>query len=439
MDSDNTASQANLNASTVTWWSRPRRARTLRIIRIVLPLAAGAGAAIAFSWATHAGDSTSARLAWWAKGVGAGLVAGALVAIALQGLGLRAALHESVLAFTGDVPSRSNLIAAGRRRRKLRAATESCISGLSAGNPTRILPDVAAVTLGREAKNLRDRIRRQRLDGVLDLMGRSAGVGAMDLPMLHSAARTADVQRLAVSSGRLAPKLTATETFCAVASLNPRLAALPSGMYDVAVAFTELTTGHATGREVRLRTALGIIDDGESSTYQSSSVNLLRDVSYPALNALVPSSRAASTRQAALVLGGLVSAVGVAAVAMRIPGTAARIGTPSASGNRTLGNTQPVDVVVSPKSAKLVLHTDKAITRPGTPVIVNVIDNDEGGVLGASVVLIGDPAAMKSNGDGTVTFTPQNGAPGQQTFVYRACNAAEVCDVGVVEIDVRLG
>ena len=95
-------------------------------------------------------------------------------------------------------------------------------------------------------------------------------------------------------------------------------------------------------------------------------------------------------------------------------------------------------VVVTP-TTKLVLRSDKAITKVGTPVIVDVFGNDEGTPVASSLILMGDPKALKANPDGTVTFTPQNGAPGVQTFVYRACNAADACDLGVVEIDVRIG
>ena len=422
----------------ITWWSRPRRARLLRTLHLVLPLIAAAGAAIVMSWLTHSGDSANDRLIWWARCIGAAVAAGALVALASKGLNIRASLHESVLAFPADAPSRSNLVAAGRRRRKLRTATESCIEGLATGMTTHILPDVAAITLGRETKNFRDRVRRQRLDGVLDLMARSAGVGSMDLPMLHTAARTADVQRLAVSSGRLTPKLTATETFCAIASLNPKLAALPSGVYDVAVAFTELTTGHATGREVRLRTALGIIDDGEATTYQTSAVSLLRNISYPALNALVPSRRSTSTRKTLLALGGAVAAAGIATVSMRLPGSNPRLVSGAPEDGQTLGNTQPVGAIVTP-GGKLLLRTDKAVSTNGAPVTVNLINNDDGKPIPSSIVLVGDPKALKANPDGTATFTPQNGAPGIQTFVYRACNASNTCELGVVEVEVKIG
>jgi lysophospholipase L1-like esterase len=69
---------------------------------------------------------------------------------------------------------------------------------------------------------------------------------------------------------------------------------------------------------------------------------------------------------------------------------------------------------------------DAAVTTEGSPVIVNVISNDtdDGGIDASSVSIVSSPAngTAVPNGNGTVTYTPDFGFTGTDTFTYRVAD-----------------
>jgi lysophospholipase L1-like esterase len=70
---------------------------------------------------------------------------------------------------------------------------------------------------------------------------------------------------------------------------------------------------------------------------------------------------------------------------------------------------------------------DTAATTEGAPVTINVISNDtDDGGIDAATVTIGTPPAhgtVVSNGNGTVTYTPDFGFTGPDTFTYTVADA----------------
>ena len=70
-----------------------------------------------------------------------------------------------------------------------------------------------------------------------------------------------------------------------------------------------------------------------------------------------------------------------------------------------------------------VANNDTATTNENAPVDINVIANDtdsDGTIDPATVVITGNPAngAAAANANGTVTYTPDNGFDGTDTFTY---------------------
>jgi CshA-type fibril repeat protein len=84
--------------------------------------------------------------------------------------------------------------------------------------------------------------------------------------------------------------------------------------------------------------------------------------------------------------------------------------------------TQTVTVTVNPAGVD-----DVATTPTNTPVVIPVLAND--GTIGLTVTLVTDPphGRVVINPDGTVTYTPDTGFSGTDTFTYTACDAANQC------------
>lgn len=81
------------------------------------------------------------------------------------------------------------------------------------------------------------------------------------------------------------------------------------------------------------------------------------------------------------------------------------------------------DVGNLPPAAK----DDSAVTAMNTPVSINVISNDidDGGVVAATLTIVTTPAngTVISNGNGTVTYTPNAGFTGVDTFKYTVADS----------------
>ncbi len=95
-------------------------------------------------------------------------------------------------------------------------------------------------------------------------------------------------------------------------------------------------------------------------------------------------------------------------------------------------------------TANLVASNDFENAQVNTPVIVNVISNDVIGKPNPSSVTIGGGLVQPTNGiiinnlDGTITYTPNPGFIGIDTFEYQVCSIEDslVCDVALVTVTV---
>jgi hypothetical protein len=94
--------------------------------------------------------------------------------------------------------------------------------------------------------------------------------------------------------------------------------------------------------------------------------------------------------------------------------------------------TQTVTVTVTPVGVD-----DTASTPSNTPVNVDVLDNDPSGPsLEVTEVTNGDRGVVTIEDDGTVTYTPDPGFSGVDTFTYTACDDAEQCVTQSVTVTV---
>lgn len=102
-------------------------------------------------------------------------------------------------------------------------------------------------------------------------------------------------------------------------------------------------------------------------------------------------------------------------------------------------STAVVTVTVSPVNDPPIANEDTASTLVDTPVTTDVLVNDsdvDGDTL--TVGTLGSPAngTVTDNGDGTVTYTPNAGFTGSDTFTYEACDPAGLCSESVVNVEV---
>jgi uncharacterized repeat protein (TIGR01451 family) len=119
------------------------------------------------------------------------------------------------------------------------------------------------------------------------------------------------------------------------------------------------------------------------------------------------------------------------------------------AGNPTSTGTPAMDVgyVMEPKCLQqlIVANDEYEVTQPSTPVIIGVSANDNGFLCTVDITSIDTTGLLPpSNGtivlnpDGTITYTPNNGFIGLDTFEYRICSIEfpGVCDVATVIVRV---
>jgi uncharacterized protein YjiK len=95
----------------------------------------------------------------------------------------------------------------------------------------------------------------------------------------------------------------------------------------------------------------------------------------------------------------------------------------------------------TPVNEPPVASNDSASTLVNTPVSINVVlnDSDPNGNLDPSSATVTTPpahGAAANNGNGTFTYTPNNGFTGNDTFTYRVCDTDGLCDTATVTITV---
>ncbi|ATA68770.1 hypothetical protein CGC48_09105 [Capnocytophaga cynodegmi] len=94
-------------------------------------------------------------------------------------------------------------------------------------------------------------------------------------------------------------------------------------------------------------------------------------------------------------------------------------------------------------------NDDSATTEINTPVVVNILENDQNVPTTGRVSVVSDPSrgSVQVNdggtpndpSDDTITYTPNPGFVGTDTFVYELCDAAGNCSNATVTIEVVAG
>jgi hypothetical protein len=100
-----------------------------------------------------------------------------------------------------------------------------------------------------------------------------------------------------------------------------------------------------------------------------------------------------------------------------------------------------------PLIAPVATNDPALVTAFGTPVVIDVLSNDSdtyGGLDPASVtvtVSAGNGTTTVNSTNGAITYTPNAGFSGTDTFTYRVCSSesASLCDTAVVTITVSAG
>ncbi len=84
-------------------------------------------------------------------------------------------------------------------------------------------------------------------------------------------------------------------------------------------------------------------------------------------------------------------------------------------------------------------NDDTSQTYPNVPVIIKVLDNDIGRTAPNTLTIVSQPSngTVVTNPDGTVTYTPNPGFSGVDTFNYNICNSdRSLCSTAVVTVSV---
>ena len=101
--------------------------------------------------------------------------------------------------------------------------------------------------------------------------------------------------------------------------------------------------------------------------------------------------------------------------------------------------TSTVDVTVTPVNDAPDAVDDTRTTPINTPIIIPVLVNDgdvDGDTLAVSAVGTSADGTVTLNGDGTVTFTPNDGFTGEATFAYDITDGAGGTDTATVTVSV---
>jgi CshA-type fibril repeat protein len=111
------------------------------------------------------------------------------------------------------------------------------------------------------------------------------------------------------------------------------------------------------------------------------------------------------------------------------------------NGTPSLCDTATVSVTVSLLNRPPVANDDAAATNEDTPVTIDVVANDtdpDNNLDPSSVTITGGPfnGQAVSNGDGTVTYTPDPNFHGNDSFSYEVCDTLDACDSATVTITV---
>jgi PKD repeat protein len=98
-----------------------------------------------------------------------------------------------------------------------------------------------------------------------------------------------------------------------------------------------------------------------------------------------------------------------------------------------------VTITINPANDGPVVGNDSATTTQGVPVTINVLANDsdpDGEILRVVSVTPGMNGSTSNNGNGNVTYTPNAGFAGMDTFGYQVCDPFDTCAGGSVSVEV---
>ncbi len=101
------------------------------------------------------------------------------------------------------------------------------------------------------------------------------------------------------------------------------------------------------------------------------------------------------------------------------------------------GNTDNADITVNVSAAPGMFVDDTASTDEDSPVAVNVLDNDSGDSLAVTAVTQGSNGSAVINADNTVTYTPEPGFTGVDSFTYTALSQT-TNDTGTPTVNVTV-
>ena len=92
----------------------------------------------------------------------------------------------------------------------------------------------------------------------------------------------------------------------------------------------------------------------------------------------------------------------------------------------------------------IIANDDFEVTEPDEPVLINVVDNDGSflcsiDISSISIIKQPDHGSLVINGDGTITYTPNPGFSGEDSFEYSLCSEEynNTCDIAKVTIKIR--
>jgi FtsP/CotA-like multicopper oxidase with cupredoxin domain len=105
-------------------------------------------------------------------------------------------------------------------------------------------------------------------------------------------------------------------------------------------------------------------------------------------------------------------------------------------------NVATVTITVNAANDPPVANDDAATTPLDTPVTIDVVANDtdvDGNLDPTSVTVQSGPSSgmAVSNGDGTITYTPNSGYSGPDSLVYQVCDTDLSCDTATVNVTVE--
>lgn len=101
-----------------------------------------------------------------------------------------------------------------------------------------------------------------------------------------------------------------------------------------------------------------------------------------------------------------------------------------------------VTVLVNDENLAPTANDDVATTEEATPVTIQVLANDtdpENEPLSIGTFSQGSNGSVTDNGDGTLTYSPDEGFTGADSFTYEACDPPGLCDEATVTVTVNPG